>query len=391
MRNYKYTLYAFCLAQLFLFTGCTSDEDKSSQNEDKPFRILTEVVPFEGEAGTRTSIKGTTFENGDRMVLKIICPFVSTTEYGETTHGNSRDGLWLQKWNNGNWTQLVPSDNCDIDGDYNYSYSSNLTGQFDPQQTPYVFTCNTWSQEKRFLNKNKNLILQFAHVFYADQSREKNYKDSDLLWAQSIMQTGTDHITLSFEHKMASLVITINGEISNAATLTLENMPDIDMQEVVVGNYYAPKAKAISGNEGYGYKRCSSTYENNGKVIGVAINKMEANKCDIVPMTGNPNPAYQTQSSEYIANTGVYTAFRENNTSKVFRLIVPPCKLTTKPVVRLCDGDKRYTFPLQIGTDAEKTVFAEGKQYTIKLTIPTPAPPEPEPNPDPDTNPDTNS
>lgn len=378
----------FLLMIPLTMAGCGADDTAEILEEtEKPFRIETRILPFEGEgAGTR-SADLTKFETGDRMLLKIICPFSPTTEYGETTHGNSVDGIWLQKWSASGWTALTAAaDKCDIDGDYNYSGSSSLTGQFDAQQTPYVFTSSTWSQEKRFRTKDNKVILQYAHVFHADQSRAENYRASDLLWAQSIMQTGTDYITLTYAHKMASLVVTINGTISENAVLTIENMPDIDQQEVIVGNYYAPVAKALSGNN-YGYKKCSCLYEYNGKVIGITVND-ETNNCVFVrPMTGNPNPAYQTNytADKLVKNTGTYTAFREYTDSgdnkTYFKFIVPPCSLIQDsegkglPVLVLRDGAKRYSYMLKMsqdeGSETWKTVFTEGTQYSITLNLPS--------------------
>ena len=235
--------------------SCTADE-ATQQEQQGVLSITTSVEDFEGESRTRTNIEGTAFENGDKIKLKIICPFSSHTEFCETTYGNSFDAFWLLKWDytSKSWVTLEKSDSCDVNGDYSPSAGPNLFERYLAQPAPYVFTAQTWSEEQIFMAGGTR-VEQYSNVFHADQSREADYKASDLMWAQTIMQTGSYNIHLSFKHVMSALMVTVvpgeGKDISKDAVLTLEGMPDIDQCEVIVGDYYAAKSKVNSNNYGF--------------------------------------------------------------------------------------------------------------------------------------------
>lgn len=352
-----------------LMAACSSDGIVQEKQEVHEFTLTTDVVPFKGEApATRSKLDGTGFEDGDWIRLKIICPFVSTSEYGESTWGNSYDAFFLLKRSGGGWTYLTAADYCDITGSYSYSGSPQVGSFYEAQQTPYVYMASTWTEEKNFKTLNNTHVLQYCHVFHADQRKAKNYKASDLLWAQQYMQTGAWNVHLNFEHKMACLTFELDdSELTPTLTsndvLTLEGMPDIDQQEVVVGDYYAEKSKINSAGN-FNYKNKSScNFEYNGKVIGIGVNVDAANCSYAYPMTGNPNPAYNKTftGSEIVPNTGTYTAYKEDDTH--FRLIVPPCVLTTNAQIWIRDGERRFKMPL------ERLDFHEGELYPIKVKV----------------------
>lgn len=328
--------------------------------------ITSDIAPFDGDRQTRVNVEGDNFLDNDYIRLKIICPFVSSTERGETTDGNSYDAFYYLKRSGSSWVNVVSGDGFDICGTYSPSNSPNIASYYESQQTPYVYVATTWSEERRFV-ANGSLYDHLTPVFHADQTKEKHYRASDVLWAQTFMQTGAWNIHLGFQHKMACLDITIDdnalaseNKISDNAVLTLENMPDIDQAEIVIGDYYADASKV---NSGYGYRQKSScSYANNGKVLGVAVNDESAGRAKVAPMTGNPTPGGANSSTAAaVANTGTYTAYKR--ATKHYRLIVPPCTLTTNAVFWLRDDTRRFTITLQ------RKEFVEGRCYPVTLKL----------------------
>lgn len=358
-------------------TSCSSDDDvtpsAATEGVKGTVTITSDIKPFDGETITRVNVEGSNFIDGDFIRMKIICPFVSGTERGETTDGNSFDAFYYLKRNGNSWVRVTSSDGFDISGTYSASYSPDIASYYEAQQTPYVYVATTWSEERRFV-ANGNLYDHLTPVFHADQTKEKNYRASDVLWAQTFMQTGAWNIHLGFQHKMACLSITINDDnltekITSNAVLTLEGMPDIDQAEIVVGDYYADASKI---NSGYGYRQKSScSYENNGKVLGIAVNDETAKRAKVAPMTGNPVAGGEYSSgtgsnNRYVAldpvpNTGTYTAYKQ--ATKTYRLIVPPCVLEDNPIFWLRDGSHRYKVTFEHNT------FEEGKLYPVTLTL----------------------
>lgn len=437
----KILLYIFIFIAL---AACTNDLPDDAQAEQGRVTITSDIAPFtivpavdggdrESEPAlsavegsslsssfmSRVNVAGNDFideemsggkivRHGDYIRLKIICPFVSTTERGETTHGYSYDALYFLKRVGGQWAQVVALDSFDITGSYSYSASPNIASYYEAQQTPYVYVATSISEERRFVAPNGNggtsLYDHLTPVFHADQKKEKHYRASDVLWAQTFMQTGAWNIHLGFQHKMACLDITIDDaaltdKISDNAVLTLEGMPDIDQAEIVVGDYYADASKI---NSGYGYRQKSScSYENNGRVLGIAVNHEAAGRAKVWPMSGNPSNPDGAYSAVFnpgggvttVPNTGTYTAFREG--AKHYRLIVPPCHLDPD-VAADTESSKHAVFWLRDGTRRFKVTlsrlqFEEGKLYpvTLKLSDPTIAPepdsePDPEPEPEPE-------
>lgn len=363
--------------------SCQDEDFEVMSGSKQELTFETEVSPFAGETLTRTAVdarlQGTGFEDNDWIRLKIICPFVTSTEYGETTYSNSYDGFYLMKRVNGAWTPLEAGDMCDISGTYSYSDSPNPSNYYQAQQTPYVFMASTWSEEKSFRAPSGE-VIQYCHVFHADQTKEKSFKASDLLWAQQYMQTGSWNVKLTFKHVMACIEFTINDDekVSDNAILTLDGMPDIDQQEVVVGDYYALKSKI---NSRFGYREKNSCdYEFNGKVIGIGVNKYDAKstldndvnsrngRAYAFPMSGNPIHACTNTTfgkeyslSDIIPNTGIYKALRTG--PKVYRLIVPPCSLEVAPKIWVREGDHRYAI------EWNQKTFEAGKLYQINVNL----------------------
>ena len=69
-----------------LLSGCSLDApEETSLHSDKGLMLTTSVSPFEGEQSGRANIEGTAFLTGDRIKLKVICPFSPGKEIGETT------------------------------------------------------------------------------------------------------------------------------------------------------------------------------------------------------------------------------------------------------------------------------------------------------------------
>lgn len=360
---------ALCLpVALLLLASCSSDDivPSDDNNSQGVVTITSEVEPFDGEGMSRVNVAGNDFINGDLIRMKIICPFVSTTERGETTDGNSYDAMYYLKRVGQAWQRIMSSDGFDISGTYSNSNSPDIATYYEAQQTPYVFVATTWSEERRFV-ANGSLYDHLTPVFHANQEKEKHYRASDVLWAQTFMQTGAWNIHLGFQHKMACLDITVNDDalaadkkISENAVVTLEGMPDIDQAEIVVGDYYADASKI---NSGYGYRQKSScSYENNGRVLGIAVNDEAAWRAKVAPMTGNPVPGGEISSTvATVLNTGTYTAYKQD--TKHYRLIVPPCVLSDNATFWLRDGSRRFKVVLQNKT------FVEGKLYPVTLKV----------------------
>lgn len=364
----KQYILAITLLLVQFYVSCSSDDAMLKENSTAKgnVTITSDIKPFDGEIITRVNVQGDNFINGDLIRLKIICPFVSSTERGETTDGNSYDAFYYLKRSGNNWVRVTSADGFDISGTYSNSYSPDISSYYEAQQTPYVYVATTWSEERRFV-ANGSLYDHLTPVFHADQTKEKNYRASDVLWAQTFMQTGAWNIHLGFQHKMACLDIIIydfalsdENKISDNAVLTLEGMPDIDQAEIVVGDYYADASKI---NSKYGYQEKSScSYENNGKVLGIAVNDEAAKRAKVARMTGNPEPGgVNSATVTMVSNTGTYTAYKQ--ATKHYRLIVPPCVLDTNATFWLRDGSKRYKVPL------ERTSFVEGELYPVALEI----------------------
>ena len=344
----KYINQTIIVAALLAFTACDTDDQPRTQSHG--LTLTSSVANFVGESDTRVNVAGTQFVTNDLIRIKVVCPYVSSSEIGETTHNNSYDAMWLQRWSGTGWTNVDASFNFDVDGDYKPSPAPSLLNCYLSQQTPYVFTASTWSVEHSYILSDTH-VLQYASVFSADQTDERDYRNSDVLWAQTIMQTGTDYVHLDFHHVMAALYITVDGEtLSENAVLTIEGMPDIDKAEVLVGDKYATLSKT---NSSYGYRQKNSCSDAmNGKVLGICVND-EANQ-----------RAYAL-SFDRIEQTATYRAFRPSTAENVFRLIVPPCRLTNKAVIWVRDGVKRWSAELS------QQEFEEEQMYNITLNKPT--------------------
>ena len=382
--------YILKIGLVLLLMGCSASDEKDIQPTDGVLTLTSSVGSFvaDGAGATRTNVAGTAFATGDRIKLKIICPYTDHTNFGETTYSNTADGFWLLKWND-SWTQMNVSDSIDVMAHYEYRPPYNLFDHFEAQQTPYVFTASTWTENVLFIAPNaaggaaRSYFSQYSYIFQANQSEKEDYLKSDLLWAQTYMQTGSYNVHLSFDHVMACLQINIAAlGLSGNTVVTVENMPDIDQREVVVGDYYAARAKNLTQtgtNFDYSYrKKCSCDYENNGKVLGIAVINDATARADIYSISGNPVNAAPNAPAGTVGNTATYTAYRAS--SGVYNLIIPPCSLTTAPVIWIRDGEKRYSYTMTLDTESNKVTFEQGKLYPITIQAPLPTPtPDPEP------------
>ena len=255
----KHNILLYISLATTILWSCSTDNERESDNNLHGVSLSSSIVSFEGEQQTKVNLAGNGFADGDMIRIKVICPYVASQEAGESTYGGTYDGFWVQKWSSSGWTSIPARDGFDFNGDYQRSGGSSIIGQVLSQQTPYVFTASTWTEEKVFKIGGK-MVVQYANVFHADQSNPANYKASDVLWAQNFMQTATDMIHFDFHHVMAALKITVadNVTLSDKAVLTIENMPDIDQAEIIVGDKFAAKSKV---NSMCGYKekhKCSA-------------------------------------------------------------------------------------------------------------------------------------
>ena len=376
----KLTRYIAFFSTVIAFSACENHETEML-GEFHALTLETSISSFEEEGATRVNIAGDKFESGtntdkfqDKIRLKIICPFAQNWQPGEHTWTGTKDSFWLLKWNGSSWSTLAETDGYDISGSYSNNGSSNVFGVYESQATPYVYTASTWTEEKliKVVNASNQdeVVDYYTSVFHADQSRIKNYKASDVLWAQQYSQTGTWNIHLSFNHVMAALLIEIDdsalpdGKKINFsdAVLTLEGMPAIDQAEIIVGDYYAARDE---NNYTYGYKAKNvCEYANNGKVLGVVYEK-----ADLYKLSGGI-PDTKHSSAQTIENSATYTCYHdcvsetgETQQQNQYRLIVPPCVLTNKATLWLRDDTRRYHMTL------DRTTFEQGKLYRIKMTV----------------------
>ena len=358
------------MALLLICCGCNTDV---AEQKDQPLITMNcdqfgaEIVPFiedgDNDSATRVNVAGDSFVAGDLIRVRIIAPYVDSNEYGESTWGGTYDNFRIWQWsaNQANWASVGNNRGFDFDNDlYPSSASSSI---IMPQATPFIFTATTWTEEIHYVlstydTPGGTVVSSFSNIFKADQRNEVNYRSSDVLWAQQYMETGVDHVRLSFEHKMAALKIDISdfaGELtgSEEVILTLENMPDIDQQEVTIGNYYAEKMK---DKRAYGdYWRTKCTYEQNGKVLGIVVpNETEGHLVQI-PFTT-------------LEQTGVYTAYKQD--ANTFLLIIPPYTVPAEvtPTLWLRQGEKRWSAPLTL---PDGRTFESGKRYSVKMKKPT--------------------
>ena len=183
------TRIIFYIGLAFLMAGCVAEEEQTAP-QDGVLQLTSSVNAFDGEAVTRTNLTGNAFATGDWMKLKIICPYSDHVEFGETTYSNTFDALWLLKWSGSEWTPITGEDKVDVAGQYKYTSAYSLFGRYEAQQTPYVYTASTWNENVIFIS-NGTMYSQYTYVYRADQTTEANYLKSDLLWAQTYMQTGS--------------------------------------------------------------------------------------------------------------------------------------------------------------------------------------------------------
>jgi hypothetical protein len=355
MKIYKIPFFSIAL----LLVGCQADEPQPTQQQAGTLSFTTSVQQFEGEPATRTNLIGDAFEKNDKIKLKIVCPASSTShkEFGESTYSGSFDGFWLLKWNDTahSWDKLVAADGFDINGDYKASDGPDVYERYLAQPTPYVFTAQTWSEEQIYITGNKARIEQYSNVFHANQSKAANYKASDIMWAQTIQQTGSYNVHLGFKHVMAALLITVDADasfgISDEAVLTVEGMPDIDQAEVIVGDYYAAKSKintAVDKQYDYSYKSKSSCdIGDNGKALGINVinDEKRTATCKLF---------------KDITQKTTYTAYKD--VKNTYRLIIPPYAINNATIM-LRDGDKRYNMALNIDD------VQPGTLYQITMTL----------------------
>lgn len=378
MMNKTGIKYLAFVAALLCLASCES-ENTSEQADKLPFtfdasrNLQSDIIPFveDGAPQSRANFAGNQFESGDLIKIRIVAPFSPSTEWGEYTDGNTHDNFWILQWNGNNqngtgttasWSSISSNRHFDLNGDFIYNGSSNIWTL--AQNTPYVFTASTWTEEVQAQipdSKGKaTTYTWFYNVFKADQRKIKDYKSSDVLWAQQFMQTGTQNIRLSFEHKMSALCIDISEfktlldmtEADDEIVVTLENMPDIDQQEIIVGNYYAGAIKSGYRPTFGDWQRTACTKELNGTVLGISRINEAQQKVEQVEFTALPQ-------------TATYTAYKGSEGK--YYLIVPPYTVpdNVTPTLWLRQGTKRWSAPLTL---PEGRTFLPSVRYTVKMT-----------------------
>lgn len=376
--NYLYTT----ILSLLFFSGsmalssCSNEEAAPTTVEDDVVRFTMNISPFEGETVTRTNVEGTHFEGGEKIRFKIICPNSGDHELGET-------------WGS-YYTITAPSPVNS--GDEVSFFTSGTHGSYEAQATTYIYTAMNTTDNRIYVVGDYRYSFP-SSFFFADQSKVKQFKSSDVVWAQAVRQTGAREVHLNFKHKVAKLDITIvddngllkeNGVLSDNIILTLEGMPDIDGAEIVVGDYYADQS--IDSDYAFKYRdKASCNYENNGKVIGIEVLDDANKRTRVYALTGNPYPAggdWNNYQYAKVPNTATYRAYQDPSNKLHFMLYVPACNLDPDKVdadntgsnhatMWLRDGAKRYKMALN------QKEFVEGVCYKLNMVVSkntTPAP-----------------
>ena len=355
MKQHTLFTHSLILAATIAAAGCSGDDIDLLTPQDDGVTLKLSLAPFEGEPALRTSTNGLSMENGDKFRMKVICPHTDDYQSGEV-------------WGSGYY-------GFTIDGTGS-TYIS--TGQsVEAQATTYVYTAQNTTGTRIFV-VNNNRYTRPSNFFCADQSKLEHFKQSDVIWAQAIRQTGAKEVHLMFTHKVARLDITIDDSgltqdvdgvptpnpLSDRTHLTLEGMPDIDGAELVVGDYYADQCYE---NESFNYReKASCSHENNGRVLGIEVlEETPTRRSSIAPIAGCPTPGGDNSKVlTPVPNTATYTAFKDPDGRLHYLLYVPPCVLDAPAVFWIRDGERRYSAPLSV------TTFEEGKLYpvTVKLT-----------------------
>lgn len=378
MIKIRHTYLAAVVAFLAL-SSCSQDHEAEQANKapltfDASQNLQSDIVPFteDGAPQTRANFAGNQFETGDLIKIRIVAPFSPSTEWGEYTDGNTHDNFWILQWNGTNlngtgttasWGSISSNRHFDLNGDFRYSGSSGIWTL--AQNTPYVFTASTWTEEVQAQIPNNNgkatTYTWFYNVFKADQRNIADYKSSDVLWAQQFMQTGTQNIRLSFEHKMSALCIDISAfmpeldltEVNDEIVVTLENMPDINQQEIIVGNYYAGAIKSGYRPTFGDWQRTACTKDKNGKVLGISRINENQQKVEQVPFSD-------------LSQNATYTAYKGSEGK--YYLIVPPYTVpeNVTPTIWLRQGTKRWSAPLAL---PESRTFMPTVRYHVKMAL----------------------
>ena len=168
-------------------------------------------------------------------------------------------------------------------------------------------------------------------------------------------------------------------------TEVLENMPDIDQQEIIIGNYYAARLKAHT--QAYcEWQRSACSYEENGQVLGIVSINQKLSRIErkaLTPQADNASydlPKFDGTTPTNIKligveQTGTYTAYKDSKTSDEktiisFLLIIPPYTVPddVTPTLWLRQGKNRWSAPLPLPNDR---TFESGKRYNIQMNKPT--------------------
>lgn len=357
MKAYHSLLYSLLFASAAGMAGC-ADDDAELLPSDDGVTVKISLTPFEGEHAMRTTTDGLNLEVGDKFRMKIICPHTDAHQSGEL-------------WSSGFYEFTIDKFTFDNSREIYISGGQAI----ESQATTYVYTAQNTTARRIFV-VNDYRYNRPSNFFCADQSKEEHFKQSDVIWAQAVRQTGAKEVHLMFSHKVARLDITIDDSglrqdvegvptpypLSPRTHLTLEGMPDIDGAELVVGDYYADQCYE---NESFNYReKASCSYDNNGRVLGIEVlEETPTRRSSIAPIAGCPTPGGANSNVlTAVPNTATYTAY--NDRPRHYLLYVPPCVLNAPAVFWIRDGERRYSAPLSV------TTFEEGKLYpvTVKLT-----------------------
>lgn len=366
--HHKYILPLLGLA--CALSACSDDMPPTESAEAEQNVVLClSLSPFANDPSPRSTLDGLAWEAGDGFRMRITCPYTTDHQNGEL-------------WSSGYHNLTFPAD-------------MGATVVFGPissnqsQATTYIYTAQNTTGTRTFV-VNDYRYKRPSNFFHADQSKLDQFKESDVLWAQGIRQTGAQEVHLNFEHKVARLDITLDDSrltrqewdeevgalvdvadpLSANAILTLEGMPDIDGAELVVGDYYAPMTYEY---EKFSYReKASCGYTLNGKVLGIEVIEENATstigngtgRSSIAILTGGPTDLGETKYARIfgtVPNTGVYTCYCAG--PKHYYLYVPPCVLPAKATFWVRDGERRYSATL------DNQTFVEGNSYPVKLVL----------------------
>ena len=292
----KATKIISACAVLVALASCSNENELSQQSaEDTSIRIQANVGGITTRAGS--SIQGNQFDNTESVNVYI---YEHTTGGQATyTYGNGGNGLVT----------------CTADGNGNLNPGSI----FYPQNGNGI---DVYGVYPTTVTENQS---QFSFEVNTDQSRDENYKASDLMYADCVQNhTKGTPVSLTFQHKLSKVTVELAAGTG---------FQDADLNSAVVKiTNTSTKCSILSLNKsGIGTITASST------------------SSDITPIT-----------------IGIW-----NSTSKapMSAIVIPQNVSEGNQLFEVALNGISTPYKYKIPAGGSNVIFSEGKEYKYKLTV----------------------